>query len=61
MLADYLVSGAVFPTDPATTQSSGCGCLMNLPVDFKISLRRSETIGAYELTDTVYLRNSTRI
>lgn len=61
MFADYLVSGAVFPTDPATTQSTGCGCLKSLPVDFKISLKRSQTVDTYELTDTIYLRNSVRI
>jgi prepilin-type N-terminal cleavage/methylation domain-containing protein len=60
MIADYLVSGAVFPTDPGTTQSTGCGCLKYLSVDFKVSVRRSQTVGAYELTDSVYLRNSVR-
>jgi prepilin-type N-terminal cleavage/methylation domain-containing protein len=62
MFADYLVNtgGAVFPTDPVTTQSTGCGCLMSLPVDFKVSLKRSQTVDTYELSDTVYLRNSTR-
>jgi len=60
MLADYLVSGAIFPTDPATTQSTGCGCLMSLPVDVKISLKRSQTVDTYELADTIYLRNSVR-
>lgn len=61
MLADYLTTAAVFPTDPATTQASGCGCLMALPVDFKISLKQSANVDAYELADTIYLRNSTRI
>ena len=60
-LADYLVSGAVFPTNPSGTQSTGCGCLKYLDVDFKISLKSSQTVGAYELTDSIYLRNSTRI
>ena len=60
-LADYLVSGAIFPTDPSSTQSTGCGCLKYLAVDFKISLKRSASVDAYELTDSIYLRNSTRI
>jgi prepilin-type N-terminal cleavage/methylation domain-containing protein len=61
MVADYLVSGAVFPTDPGTTQSAGCGCLKYLDVDFKVSVRRSQSVDTYELTDSIYLRNSTRI
>jgi prepilin-type N-terminal cleavage/methylation domain-containing protein len=60
MSADYLVTGSVFPTDPAGTQSSGCGCLKSLAVDFKVSLRRSQTADTYELADTIYLRNSVR-
>jgi prepilin-type N-terminal cleavage/methylation domain-containing protein len=60
MIADYLTSGAVFPTNPTTAHTVGCGCLEALDVDFKVSLRRSATIAAYELGDTIYLRNSTR-
>jgi prepilin-type N-terminal cleavage/methylation domain-containing protein len=61
MYADYLTSGAVFPTDPATAYTSGCGCLEALTVDFKISLKGSAVRDAYELADTIYLRNSARI
>jgi prepilin-type N-terminal cleavage/methylation domain-containing protein len=60
MYADYLTSGAVFPTNPATAHTVGCGCLEALDVDFKVSLKSSAVIDAYELSDTIYLRNSTR-
>ena len=61
MLADYLRTGAVFPTNPATAHTSGCGCLEALAVDFPVSLKGSTTVQAYELTDSIYLRNSTRV
>jgi prepilin-type N-terminal cleavage/methylation domain-containing protein len=61
MYADYLTSGAVFPTNPTTAYTAGCGCLEALAVDFKMSLKGSATIDTYELADTVYLRNSTRV
>ena len=61
MYADYLTSGAVFPTDPTTAYTAGCGCLEALDVDFKISLKGSGTNEAYELADSIYLRNSTRL
>lgn len=57
-VADYLVSGDVFP---AFSHVTGCGCLASLAVDFKVSLKSSATVGAYQLRDTIYLRNSTRI
>jgi prepilin-type N-terminal cleavage/methylation domain-containing protein len=56
-IADYLTTGNAFPTFAHT---SGCGCLASLEVDLVISLKGS-SIGRYELTDTIYLRNSTRI
>ena len=56
-IADYLTTGAAFP---AFAHTSGCGCLASLQVDFSVSLKGS-TVDAYELTDTIYLRNSTRI
>jgi prepilin-type N-terminal cleavage/methylation domain-containing protein len=56
-VADYLTSANAFPTFSHTL---GCKCLASLSVDFLVSLKGS-TIGAYELTDTIYLRNSTRI
>jgi prepilin-type N-terminal cleavage/methylation domain-containing protein len=54
--ADYLTSATAFP---AFTHATGCSCLASLDVDFVVSLKGS-SIGAYELNDTVYLRNSTR-
>jgi type II secretory pathway pseudopilin PulG len=57
MVADYLTSGAAFP---AYLHPTGCQCLASLQVDFVVSVKRS-TIGAYELTDTIYLRNSSRL
>jgi prepilin-type N-terminal cleavage/methylation domain-containing protein len=54
---DYLTIANVFP---AFAHTSGCGCLASLQLDFPVSLKGS-TIDQYELTDTVYLRNSTRI
>jgi prepilin-type N-terminal cleavage/methylation domain-containing protein len=59
--ADYLVSGAVFPVDPTTTHFAGCKCLTSLRVDLKISVKRSQTVDKYELDDSIFLRNSTRI
>jgi prepilin-type N-terminal cleavage/methylation domain-containing protein len=56
--ADYLTSGNVFPTFAHTV---GCSCLASLKVDFVISLRGSTTLDTYELTDTIFLRNSTRL
>jgi prepilin-type N-terminal cleavage/methylation domain-containing protein len=55
--ADYLTSGNVFPAFAHTT---GCLCLASLQVDFPVSLKGT-SLGQYELTDTIYLRNSTRI
>jgi prepilin-type N-terminal cleavage/methylation domain-containing protein len=56
-VADYLTRGNAFPE---FLHATGCSCLASLRVDFRVSLKGS-TVGAYELTDTVYLRNSTRI
>ena len=58
MQADYLTTTAAFP---AFAHVSGCGCLASLQVDFPVSLKQSATLDKYELTDTIYLRNSTRI
>jgi type II secretory pathway pseudopilin PulG len=57
-IADYLTSGNVFPAFAHTT---GCLCLASLQVDFVVSVKGSATVGTYELTDTIFLRNSTRI
>ena len=58
-IADYVsnTSGNVFV---AFLHTSGCGCLASLEVDFKVSLKGSN-IDSYELTDKIFLRNSTRI
>jgi prepilin-type N-terminal cleavage/methylation domain-containing protein len=56
-VADYLSNAAAFP---AFAHTVGCSCLASLRVDFVVSLKGS-TVGAYELTDTIYLRNSTRV
>jgi prepilin-type N-terminal cleavage/methylation domain-containing protein len=56
-VADYLTSANAFP---AFTHTVGCQCLASLQVDFAVSTRGS-TKDAYELTDTVFLRNSTRV
>jgi len=56
-IADYLTNASAFP---AFTHASGCQCLASLRVDFLIS-NKGSTIDAYELTDTIFLRNSTRI
>jgi prepilin-type N-terminal cleavage/methylation domain-containing protein len=56
-IADYLTSANAFP---AFTHTSGCQCLASLQVDFLIS-NKGSTLDAYELTDTIFLRNSTRI
>jgi prepilin-type N-terminal cleavage/methylation domain-containing protein len=56
-IADYLTTGAVFPQ---YLHAVGCSCLASLKIDFPVSLKGS-TRDAYELTDTIFLRNSTRL
>jgi len=58
-ISDYLVGAAAFP---AYNHTVGCSCLASLQVDFKVS-NKGSTVGVdtYELTDTVFLRNSTRL
>lgn len=56
-IADYLTSANAFP---AFAHSVGCSCLASLRVDFVVS-NKGSTVDAYELTDTVFLRNSTRL
>jgi prepilin-type N-terminal cleavage/methylation domain-containing protein len=55
--ADFLTSDQVFPDFEHVT---GCLCLASLQVDFPVSVKGT-SVGAYELTDTIFLRNSTRI
>jgi prepilin-type N-terminal cleavage/methylation domain-containing protein len=58
-VADYLINANAFP---AYTHAVGCSCLASLQVDFKLSNRGSSTgVDTYELQDTVFLRNSTRL
>jgi prepilin-type N-terminal cleavage/methylation domain-containing protein len=56
-VADFLTSGEVFPSFDHVT---GCLCLASLQVDFPVSVKGT-SVGAYELKDTIFLRNSTRI
>jgi prepilin-type N-terminal cleavage/methylation domain-containing protein len=56
-VADYLTLANAFP---AFAHDTGCGCLASLRVVFAVSVK-GDSRGAYELTDTIYLRNSTRI
>lgn len=56
-VADYLTSGDVFP---AFAHVTGCLCLASLQVDFPVSVKGT-SVGAYELKDTIFLRNSSRI
>jgi prepilin-type N-terminal cleavage/methylation domain-containing protein len=56
-LADYLTNANAFPV---FAHAAGCGCLASLQVDFAVSVK-GDNRDAYELTDTIYLRNSTRI
>lgn len=57
MVADYLTLANAFP---AFAHTVGCQCLASLQLDFKVSIKGS-TRDSYELTDTVFLRNSTRL
>jgi prepilin-type N-terminal cleavage/methylation domain-containing protein len=54
MVADYLTTGNVF-----TSFTHPPGTLAALTLDFPISLK-GNSVGRYELKDTIYLRNSTR-
>jgi hypothetical protein len=57
-LADYLTTSAPFT---GWSHVSGCGCLASLSVTLPVGVNRVTTTGIYKLTDTIYLRNSTRI
>jgi prepilin-type N-terminal cleavage/methylation domain-containing protein len=56
-VADYLTSAAAFAE---YLHATGCSCLASLRVDFVVS-NKGSTVDAYELTDTIFLRNSTRV
>lgn len=53
--ADSLTIGTAFSYTAQSTSS-----LASIAVDLKVSIKGSETIGSYELTDTIFLRNSSR-
>jgi prepilin-type N-terminal cleavage/methylation domain-containing protein len=57
-IADYLTTASAFP---AFAHTIGCFCLASLQVDFTVSVKSSTTVDTYDLGDTIYLRNSTRI
>jgi type II secretory pathway pseudopilin PulG len=61
-IADYLTSTNGSPPIifPAFKHDVNCGCSASLQVDFAVSVKGT-AVGAYELTDTIFLRNSTRI
>lgn len=61
-IGDYLTSTNGSPplVFPVFAHAAGCGCLASLQVDFAVSVKGT-AVGAYELTDTIFLRNSTRI
>jgi prepilin-type N-terminal cleavage/methylation domain-containing protein len=56
-LADYLLTSTPFT---AFAHVAGCGCLASVGVSIPVSVQGT-SIGQYKLTDTIYLRNSTRI
>jgi prepilin-type N-terminal cleavage/methylation domain-containing protein len=56
-VADYLTSASPFP---AYLHTVGCTCLASLQVDFAVS-NKGSAVDAYELTDTIFLRNSKRL
>jgi prepilin-type N-terminal cleavage/methylation domain-containing protein len=58
-LADYLTSADANPPSVFPAFVHDTGLLASLQVDFTVSVRGS-AIGAYELNDTVFLRNSSR-
>jgi type II secretory pathway pseudopilin PulG len=61
-IADYLTStnGLAPNIFPAFKHDVNCGCSASLQIDFAVSIKGT-AVGAYELTDTIFLRNSTRI
>jgi prepilin-type N-terminal cleavage/methylation domain-containing protein len=56
-IADYLTTSTPFSS---FAHVSGCGCLASLGISLPVSVK-GNAVGAYTLTDTLYLRNSTRI
>ncbi len=56
--ADYLTTSTPFT---GYSHVTGCGCLASISVNLPIGVNRVATTGIYALTDTIYLRNSTRV
>jgi len=57
-VADYLTTSTPFT---GFSHVAGCGCLEWVSVNLPVGANRVTTTGIYKLTDTIYLRNSTRI
>jgi hypothetical protein len=57
-VADYLTTSTPFT---GFSHVAGCGCLAWVSVSLPVGVNRVTTTGIYKLTDTIYLRNSTRI
>ncbi len=57
-VADYLTTSTPFT---GFSHVAGCGCLASVTVTLPIGVNRVTTTGIYKLTDTIYLRNSTRV
>jgi prepilin-type N-terminal cleavage/methylation domain-containing protein len=57
-LADYLTTSTPFT---GFSHVAGCGCLAWVSVSLPVGVNKVTTTGIYKLTDTIYLRNSTRI
>ena len=57
-LADYLTTSTPFT---GFSHVAGCGCLAWVSVTLPVGANRVTTTGIYKLTDTINLRNSTRI
>lgn len=56
-VANYLTTSAPFTGYSYVT---GCGCLPSITISLPVGANRVTTTGIYKLTDTIYLRNSTR-
>jgi prepilin-type N-terminal cleavage/methylation domain-containing protein len=57
-VGDYLTTSTPFT---GYSHVTGCGCLASITVTLPVGVNRVTTTGIYQLTDTIYLRNSTRV
>ena len=57
-VADYLTTATPFTSFAHVV---GCGCLASLGLSLPVGVNRNGTTGIYQLQDTIFLRNSTRI